>query len=139
MKKYIETKYNYFKKEFEEIIDKNSPNQELKLLIYSIMIYENFSRPKVYRFFEDISPGTKTRGIMQVKSSKKITDVESLQKAIVEINRNYRMELLEYIADNGKSDSLPKYRFDSIVEKYNNDVDYVGEVMEIYSILEKLP
>lgn len=101
---------NYFSK------DTYNDKQVFKLLVYSIMIYENFSRPNFYRRIENgiskITGSEKTTGIMQIKSERILSDEESIV---------FGIDIL--------LDSFTKYTFDEM----NDNSLWISEVCEVYN------
>ena len=93
------------------------------------MIYENYNRPKIIRFFEYakvIIKGNATLGIMQVSTSKFITNEESITKGYQIIEDTYKS--LKYMKLEEK--------LKNVMFTYNKSNKYVEEVMYIYCILE---
>lgn len=149
---YIKSRLAKFKKKYHLIITERIKNEKLVALIYSIMIYEDFNRPKVIRTLEYIVHKTesksRTLGIMQVTTHKSINDYESLILAIDKINDHY-YKIPEIIKENRKNrDSYYSYsREDNmedwliqreILKNYNADDDYIYEVSELMEYLTSL-
>ena len=124
---YIIKKYNKFQKKYNNII--KTKNKKLKLLTYSIMIYENYNRPMIIRVLEYIKffiIGRATLGVMQVTTKKYITNEESVKIGYKIIKENYfsiRKKTFE--------DKLKR-----VVFMYNKTNKYVEEVLYIYHLLE---
>jgi hypothetical protein len=82
----------YIKHRFEEIcrkfgkqISDNSPNLKWEAIVYSIVIVEDFNRPPLYRLIERILfyfGRAKTLGIMQINTTRRITDEQSIKLGI---------------------------------------------------------
>ncbi|MEO0234622.1 MAG: hypothetical protein ABIN11_05995 [candidate division WOR-3 bacterium] len=112
------------KKNFSKILNEiEDPN--LKNIILSIMIYENFNRPKFIRILENkfffFSKKSRTTGIMQVKSIKPLSDEESLKeglKILIDLYKKIDLNNIELI-----------------FYGYNPDESYVNQVSSIYYIL----
>lgn len=154
---YIKSELAKFKNLYSEIIDTYNKHEDLIDLIYAILIYENFARPKFKRIFEDLMPrGIEiTRGIMQIRSKERISDLDSVKLAVEKINRNYQEALEEVkeapsedfryvpsmpedVAEEIRKDSKKRKAIRKTVAKYNKDDDYVKEVLELYSYLEDI-
>lgn len=108
----------------------------LKLIIYSIMIFEDFNRPKNARIIENFlakhSAREITLGIMQVKTDKLITDEQSISLGINKIMNSFYEYLVNYI----KSDyNYSRDCIDLILEDYNFGEEYSGSVKNICDIL----
>lgn len=132
---YVCYKYKKFKKEYGKNIDKIEKKLPLKILLYSIMIYEDFNRPPLIRFFENmisrVFKKKMTLGIMQVKTQYYISNDTSIELAIKKIHKAlavYKKAAIECYDWSAK-------RF--IVKDYNNSEKYVDEVMEIYDQIKE--
>lgn len=148
---YLEIECRKYKSLFSETINKLSKNNEVINLIYAILVYENFARPKAFRFIENLVPeGFEiTRGIMQVKTKEKISDLKSVELAIEKINEDYEKSLTETQAHApmNLTGGMPKEFVEKMmkdetiiktVAKYNKDDDYISEVIELYRTLPKI-
>jgi hypothetical protein len=135
---YLRTRYNRLSQLYGTIIQKITKNQILEALTYSIMIYEDFNRPKIVRILENIkfrlTKKTLTLGIMQVKSDKLISNEESViigANKIVELHKNYLQkikhnpyEFSEWVA------------YDYIISNYNGGGSYSNEINRLFSIIK---
>ena len=86
----LSNKYGYeveecIRKVFHDSIHDAELEKHIYYLIFAIMIYEDYNRSenvrKVENFFHKIFRGTMSMGIMQVQSTKEITDKESIENA----------------------------------------------------------
>lgn len=135
-KSYVLKRYDYFKSKFSDEVDKHSPNNEsFKLLIYALIIYENFNRPKIIRKLENfwcfLSNKEITQGILQVKSKKVISNDESLKIGITNLRRvrDYIIYNNEYFSD------FENYA--KLVKSHCPDREYINEVFYLVkTILE---
>ena len=79
-KQYIISQYAKMKQKYGKCIH---VKDDMRLLIYSLMIYENYNRPGIFRQFDYIRYQfdhiPKKQGIMQVDSKKILSDVESIE------------------------------------------------------------
>lgn len=94
VKKYINKQYKKLSDRFSDLIE--TDNVQLKNLTYSIMIYENYNRPKIIRFFEYIKfyiTGFASLGVMQVSTEKYINDEESVERGYAIIKEEYELLL----------------------------------------------
>lgn len=150
-KKYIIYQFNKFYKkynkhiqyEFEFIVSQKNINnyivknkKKLITILYSIMIYENYSRPKLFRFIENILYKNSTKihstGIMQTQNYRINNDFESITIAT--------RKIIDYsLKQNNDDSSLNRTQILQIVNNYNisDDFEYGHEVLYIYSILEQ--
>lgn len=135
---YLKSRYQYFKKFYGELIKDMTKNEILESIVYAVLIYEDFNRPKVIRQIENLkfrlTKKSLTLGVMQVKSDKLISDLESVKlgtKKIVDDYKNY----LENTAEiNGEY--FEYYAKDYIISNYNVGTSYNGEVNELAEIIK---
>jgi hypothetical protein len=137
---YYLLKFNYFESRFSNIIDSRTENDCLKCLIYSILIYENFNRPRIVRFFERVSfwftHKEHTLGIMQVKTSKNLSDLESVKLGTEKIISEYNKFLLPYIEKREFAGMDMDWSIKHhLITKYNGGAKYLKGVEELYSII----
>lgn len=128
--KYIDKKYQKFVQKYDNFI--NCHDTCIKNIIYSIMIFENYNRPWIIRKMEYIKLllfKSSTLGIMQVYSTKIISDEESVIIA-VNIIENYYNSLPKKLEKNKK--------IEKTIYKYNHSDNYVKEVKYIYDLLSTL-
>lgn len=134
---YITKQYCRFRIEYDYLLENVGSFQ--KALLYSIMIYEDFNRPRIARIIEKIlfckSTKKHTYGIMQVQSDHFLTTEESIALAKERIKTD-----LAFVLKEKKMKSLPKSEYKlfyvarQVAQRYNpKDPDYgyhVGEVFE---------
>ena len=115
-----------------------------KAVVYSIMVDEDFNRPKIARFMERMlfhySRKPHTYGIMQVTSSKPLTDEESVIKACEKIKDDVMTILPEIQYYDEKSLSLSLSVISCrIFSLYNpGDTEYHNQANQVYeNIVEK--
>lgn len=128
--KYILNKYKYFYNKYKNIIEEN--NKELESLIYSIMIYENYNRPPLFRVLEYIkciASGEATLGVMQVKTKKIISNRTSVKQGCKIIEDNYD----KYNVSIQNQDEL----ISKILASYNGGSCYKDEVLYIREVIEE--
>lgn len=125
-------KYNNFSKKYDVLIDKELEccpySDDIRMLIYSIMVYEDFNRPFIFRKAENmikfLNPDRKmTMGVMQIFTEKYISDEESVELASKKIKNAY----IENIGGD------PMH---SAISDYNSTNEYYGEVIAIYDMLK---
>ena len=100
------------------------------LLVLCVLFYELKQRPKIMRFLERIftflSKKEVTQGVMQYKTSKLISDFESIQLAI----KDYFSETSEKLKN--RPDVLIE-----IIQNYNPSTRYTADITNLYYILKK--
>ena len=135
--RYLNRTYIHLKSKYDKTILKECENYFFIQVVYAIMIYENFNRPKIVRWIENIhfwiTKKPHTLGIMQVTSSKWINDEQSISLATGKILSDCECIIQEY-AKNGVSFCLESV-VAKIAGKYNKDDDYVEEVGQIFSTI----
>ena len=123
--KAIVVNYARLKLEYGDEINLN--NKNLLTILYSIMIYENYRRPKFLRRLDSllfkVNGGKKKLGIMQVMSKKYISDLDSIEIASKKLDK-----LFTKYKDN-------KDCYEKILEVY--DKDNFVEINNIYKELKK--
>lgn len=94
-RKYILRNYKKMKQKYDFIIEPVlNGNEQLSIIIYSIIIFENFNRPYLIRKIENLKysltkkPGT--FGIMQVRSNSSLSDIESIREGTVSLQSEYK-------------------------------------------------
>lgn len=138
--KYLNKTYTRLKTKYDKTISKECDNYFFTQVIYAIMINENFNRPKIVRWIEYMRFGLTKRphtlGIMQVTSSKRINDEQSISLATNKIISDCDSILQKY-ANNKKRFSLETI-VGKIAGKYNKDDGYVYEVEQIFSTISDI-
>lgn len=120
-------------------------NDQLKALVYSILIIENFNRPKIIRFVEYlrffVSGKAHTLGIMQYYTETYISDIQSVQLGINKVIKKYNEEIQIY----NKGEKKGYYgEWDMkrlLANSYNTGSDYQSDVLEMWEkvLKEKFP
>lgn len=136
---YINHKYKKFNGKYGETVRNNCKNDFLEAITFSIMIYENFNRPTVVRWIENlrfwVTKKEHTLGIMQVKTGTYITNQESIKLAIIYIKESIiNMHSDLYVnSDYSHSDMAS-----AIAMEYNGgSPGYINEVQDIYYFLNE--
>jgi hypothetical protein len=139
-KNYLKTRYNYFKKLYGKQIKEITQNEVLEAITFAILIYEDFNRPKLVRIIENIkfrlTKKPHTLGVMQVTTSKLLTDIESVTLGttkIVDAHKTYLQKPIEEYQDN-----YELFAMSEIISQYNTGTSYINEVSELaHSIKEE--
>ena len=130
-------RYGLFEKRYGKYVNtellkkyesKANKNELLKItcVLYAIMIYEDYNRPKLIRALEYVfkfflPKKTMSLGIMQVRSPKIISNKKSISLALSSI-----------ISQFNTSNDTPEQK---AISKHNPDDEYFMEVFSIYYIL----
>ena len=134
---FILNKYCFFNSRFGGIIDSQFDDDLYKALVYSIMIHEDYNRPKSARFLERVlyrkSKKRHTYGIMQYSSDHVLTDTESLNLAIAKIHDDIK------VVESEQTDlCYSSYLVYMISCRYNpGDPTYGEAVQNIFAVLQK--
>lgn len=135
--KYIKETYTRLKYRYNKIISKECDNYFFTQVIYAIMIYENFNRPQIVRWTEYIcfwlTKKPHTLGIMQVTSSKWITNEQSILLATNKVTSDCNSIINNLV--NNKNGFYLTCVVRKIAGKYNKDDDYVDEVEQIFTTI----
>ena len=122
----IYVSYAKLKSYYNAFIDYD--NKDINNLLYSIMIFENYRRPKFLRSIDNFryrfDGGVKKLGIMQVETKRFISDIESIDLVYRKISKLYE----KYTTKN-------KTDFNKIIGSYNKDSS--EEILYIYDKISK--
>lgn len=135
---YIANTYLHLKAKYNKVIEKEcDSNYFFVQMVYSIMIYENFNRPRFVRWIEYIhfllTKKPHTLGIMQVASTKWINDTQSVTLAINKIKSDCDNIVDDYAKR--KEEFSLRLIVRKIASKYNKDDAYVEEVELLYNTI----
>lgn len=136
--KYLKSRYHYFKRHFGRFIKELTKNEILESLVYAIIIYEDFNRPKLARQVENLkfrlTKKPHTLGVMQVRSEKLISDLESVKLGTEKIVNAYKKYIENPIENSG--DYFEWYAKDFIIIDYNVGTSYNIEVNDLADIIK---
>lgn len=124
---FIKYKYEIFNINFGPIIRSQSNDLMIEIAIFSILILEDYNRPKFVRSFENLFPNARTKGIMQLSSDREISDEESISIVI----SNFNKFVSEF--DGDRDDQ--RHLFQRILGSHNKDWDYILMASEIASTI----
>lgn len=124
---YVRHSYIAARARFGTMIDESIKDDLLKLMVYAIIVFENYCRPPVVRYLERVWPSRngRTTGVMQVASLNPLSDEDSVRKGLQIISRSW---------ENHKHDETWG-RVQRVVADYNRDDEYVYKVNEIMEII----
>lgn len=135
---YLKSRYHYFKRFYGQLIKNLTNNEILESIVYAIIIYEDFNRPKITRQVENLkfwlTKKPHTLGVMQVSSDKLISDLESVKFGTEKIVNAYK-KYLENPAETS-SDYFDWYAKNYIISDYNIGTSYNEEVNELADIIK---
>jgi hypothetical protein len=131
--KYLKSRYNYFKKKYGKQIKEIVKNDVLEAITYAIIIYEDFNRPKLIRIIENVkfrvTKKAHTLGVMQITTSRLLTDSESVMLGATKIVEAYNSYLQRPIERDEEYDEWSAMIY--IIGDYNTGESYGYEVAEI--------
>ena len=124
---FVNIHYTAARRQFGGLIDAKAPDNLLKLVAYSVLVYEDYCRPPAIRTLERLAWWKKRRttGIMQVSAVEVLTDNDS-------VNRGLDILLTSWEEHSGEEIWS---RVRSTISDYNKDEDYIGRVQEVMQIL----
>jgi hypothetical protein len=131
--KYLLMRFEVLNKQYGQLIDGQYPERYMELVAYAILIYETFNRPRVAQLFERmIFPwGSHTLGPMQVRTSKRISDWES-----VVLGAEYLRVAFETTEAELAGKNVSRYEIiRTALAKYNRDEHYIAEIFNLLHIL----
>lgn len=148
---YIKTVLRNIQNRYSEIVtSQTKKNIRLEQIIYAIIIYENFNRPKAFRIIEYISNNfsskSRTYGIMQVNSKEPISDLESVQEGTRIIVDNFSSLIPEYKkkrTERKKEENLNSINYvdhelqNKLIKSYNPSNYYISEIIDLANYLNK--
>jgi len=146
-KGYLENRYKLYQRKYGHIIRSIARSIEVQALIYAVMIYEAFNRPKLYRLAEYcvfMLGAARTLGVMQVQTKSYISEERSVELGSAIIAREYaaavagieerirhHIQELRLLPELAKS--LAEHEvIGKTLEKYNKSARYASEVEALY-------
>jgi hypothetical protein len=128
---FIRRRYERARRRWGPEIEAEAADPLLRLLIYAVIIYEDYSRPPVIRAVERWLPqkrGGRTTGIMQVASDRPLSDDESVALGIE--------RLVTAWGNAANQASGSKYEVVwTVLAEYNKDESYIERTLEVMEIL----
>lgn len=126
---FVNDHYKEARIRFGAQIDAKISDDLLKLIVYSVLVYEDYCRPPAIRTLERLAfwKTRRTTGIMQVSSNDVLSDIESVNRGVV--------ILLESWEKYAAKETWSRVRMS--ISDYNRDDDYIFRVEEVMEILAK--
>lgn len=127
---FVTAHYERARSRFGNIIDARVSDDRLKLIVYGVLVYEDYARPAMIRTAERLMLWKKNRttGIMQVAADKPLTDIDSVMRGT------------DLLAQYWGAHAGEEYAYDRVrmtIADYNADDDYISRVMEVMEIIAK--
>ena len=126
---FVNKHYATARQRFGKKIDAKVSDNLLKLIVYSVLVYEDYCRPPGIRTLERLAVWKKRRttGIMQVAADDALTDAESVNRGVDILIASWKKYSSEEIVS----------QVYSSISDYNQDEDYIERVLEVMEILAK--
>lgn len=136
----ISRRYYKFRSTYRDLITPRLAQMpcEFEMLLYSIMIYEDYNRPSIVRFFERIimrlftlfkQKRQMTLGVMQVSTCLIISDIESVKIAVGRLYDHIKVS-----QKLGTSNDKIIYCF---IHNYNPSQLYTREISKLLGIIKR--
>jgi hypothetical protein len=127
---FVNSHYVAARARFGEQINSKISDELVKLIAYSVLVYEDYCRPPAIRTFERLAVWKKRRttGIMQVAADEALTDIES-------VNRGLDIILAAW--EKYSSEKYAHQRVRLSISDYNKDDDYIRRIFEVMEIIAK--
>ncbi|NTE03161.1 hypothetical protein G6M26_41685 [Agrobacterium tumefaciens] len=125
---YLKSKYSFFKKKYGRLISNNTKNTSLEIIAYAILIYEDFNRPRIARWYEYLTFFMRKKqslGVMQFPTTKWINDNKSVDLGTKKLYTSYKKILEEKDSDLYQYESEVRNK---IVSEYNGGTKYNNEI-----------
>lgn len=127
---YIVMTYAKLKNQFRKVVV-SKEDKDLIPLVYSIMIYENFLTPPVFRtvksYLYRFTNKEMKFGIMQILSKVYLSDEESIKISLKKLEAIYKKEI-----KNSKKKIIAEKKIAKILSCYQENQEYQNNVLEIY-------
>jgi len=116
--------YAKLKSVYCDVLDSSKKNSDVRKILFSLMIYTNSKRSKLFRSFDyflfNLSGSRRKLGIMQVNSNKFISDIDS-------INIVYRRLSKLYFKKRHGSKNI----IYDVIDEYGVEADYIKYIFDI--------
>lgn len=125
---FIKSKYEHAVLNYGSQIDAQVGNDlTLKLIVYSVLIYEDYARPAPARMLERMFWNKKrTTGVMQVRGEKAFSDADSVVEGTSILTQ-------AWYANEGEQWHYDRMR--STIHAYNRDENYSSRVFDVMRVL----
>jgi hypothetical protein len=135
---YLKSRYFQLKNRYGKIISEGTLNLKLEALVYAILIVEDFNRPRLARQVENIkfrlTGKPMTLGIMQVRATELIDDMESIRRGTAKlVNDLNEIVSKKEVKEEGEYRELTM--LSKVVERFNGGKSYNHEVANLFSII----
>ena len=147
---YLRRRMQHFSSLYGSTIEHRVPNAKLRSLIYSIIIYEDFNRPRVIRWVENLVFRLRRKpmslGVMQVKASTMISDEQSVDLGVKKVLDAWKKSIERIASEISNpppgggyysANSLEYFIERDILKDYNPDNTYISEVSDLSHVIQR--
>ncbi|RWB02888.1 MAG: hypothetical protein EOQ39_07140 [Mesorhizobium sp.] len=126
---FIQRSYDRAEILYGALINERISDDNLRLITYAVLIYEDYCRPPSVRILERLYfwKPERTTGVMQVASSTALTDEESVKLGTEKLSASWQRHAEENLYN----------RTLLVISDYNKDSNYSNRVFEVMEILAK--
>ena len=141
--RYLRSSYKALRSKYHGIVEDVAPDRFAESIIYTIMVYECFNRPRAAQLVEHLLfPWySRTLGPMQVETDKRLSAKESVQIGASRIAASYEKarKYVEQYPNYEATGELPdEQALWQVAAEYNKDDFYVRDIKELnYMVLER--
>lgn len=131
--RYLRSRFKTLRGQFDDLIKDEFPSRYMELVSYAILIHETFNRPWIAQVVERaIFPwGSHTIGPMQVYSSRRLSDKDSVRIGVLLLRDHFEKTKEELSRRQTSQYEVIRLA----LAKYNRDESYIKEVFELLHIL----
>lgn len=150
-RRYALSRFRFLSGHFGELVKSAAGSKTWEALIFSVLIVEDFNRPKVFRFAERLAfraGRAKTLGIMQVETGTLISDEESITLGVDRLKQLYAhrigfdtwripKETAQWMTAEELKEKEESRLIHEVLVEYNPSGDYAREIEDVYYALRK--
>ena len=138
--RYLRSSYQALHSKYHDIVADAAPDRFAESIIYTIMVYESFNRPRAAQMVEHLLfPWySKTLGPMQVKTDRRLSAEESVRLGASRVADSYKKarKHVEQYPNYEATGELPEEQaLWQVAADYNRDDDYVRDIRELNSMV----
>lgn len=138
--RYLRSSYQTLRSKYHDIVSDVAPDRFSESIIYTIMVYESFNRPRAAQLVEHLLfPWySKTLGPMQVKTDKRLSAEESVRLGASRVADSYKeaRRYVEQYPNYEATGELPdEQALWQVAADYNRDDEYVRDIRELNSMV----
>ncbi len=141
--RFLKLRFSELNQKFGDIFEEVLPDNLSRSIGMSILLYESFNRPWLAQRLEHLvfPIWGKSLGPMQVTTSKRLNDYESVRLGVEFVASSYQKRLEE--ARRKQGDAYDEhwrrwYLIGKVAADYNKDDSYVNDIRELHGVITKL-